>query len=58
VTEITHSAPNELSVERKAPMGFTAVELLLLADWLCDANSGPIHSPPSAPSLSPLQKHP
>jgi hypothetical protein len=52
VTEITRVAPNELSLTRKAPIGFTAVELVLLADWLCDANSGPIHSPqPAAPAI-------
>jgi hypothetical protein len=42
VTEVTRIAPNELSIKRKAPLGFTAVELVLLADWLCNANSGPI----------------
>ena len=46
VTEITRVAPNELSVERKAPVGFTAAELVFLADWLCGANSGPIFPPP------------
>jgi hypothetical protein len=55
VTEITVVAPNELSLTRKAPLGFTAVELMLLSDWICEANAGPIHSPPpfgkKAPSL-------
>jgi hypothetical protein len=53
VTEITRVAPNELSLMRKAPIGLTAVELVLLADWVCDANSGPIHSPqpPPGPAL-------
>jgi len=46
VTEITRHPPNELSITRQAPVGFTAVELVLLADWLCDANTGPIHSAP------------
>jgi hypothetical protein len=45
VTEITRVAPNELSVMRKAPIGFTAVELDLLAAWICEANTGPIHAP-------------
>jgi hypothetical protein len=54
VTEITSVAPNELSVTRKAPVGLTAVELVLLADWLCEANSGPIHSAPPAGPASPL----
>jgi len=48
VTEITRVTPNELAIERNAPIGFTAVELVLLADWLCGANSGPIHSSPSS----------
>jgi hypothetical protein len=52
VTEIKRVAPNELSVTRKGPMGLTAVELVLLADWACDANSGPIHSPqPLGPAI-------
>ena len=54
VTEITSVAPNELSVTRKGPIGFTAVELALLADWLCDANSGPIHSPPQVGTKPPV----
>jgi len=54
VTEITRSAPNELSVTRKAPVGLSALELVSLADWLCDADSGPIHSlPPAGNSGSP-----
>jgi hypothetical protein len=48
VTEITRSAPNELSVTRKAPVGLSALELVSLANWLCDADSGPIHSLPHA----------
>jgi hypothetical protein len=48
VSEMTHVAPNELSFVRKGPLGLTAVELVLLADWICDANSGPIHSPQPA----------
>ena len=52
VTEITRITPNELSVLRKAPIGFTAVELVSLADWVCDANSGPIHTPqPAGPAI-------
>jgi hypothetical protein len=47
-TEITSVASNELSLERKSTLGFTAVELTLLADWICDADSGPIHSPAKA----------
>jgi hypothetical protein len=58
VTEITRVAPKELSVARTAPIGFTAVELVLLADWLCDANSGPIHSAPPFVKKAPLPAHP
>jgi len=54
VTEITRVAPNELSIARKAPVGFTAVELVLLADWLCDANSGPIHPRPTVGKKAPV----
>jgi hypothetical protein len=54
VTEITRVAPNELSVTRKAAIGLTALELVLLADWICDANSGPIHSPQPAGAPMPL----
>lgn len=34
VTEITQTAPDELSFKRKAPAGLTAFELLALANWL------------------------
>jgi hypothetical protein len=54
VTEITRVAPNELSLTRKAPIGVTALELVLLADWVCDADSGPIHSPPPADAAGPV----
>jgi hypothetical protein len=53
VTEITRVAPNELSVTRNAPLGFTAVELVLMADWLCDASSGPIFPKPSNAKKAP-----
>jgi hypothetical protein len=43
VTEITRIAPNELLLTRKAPIGLTSLELVLLADWICDANTGPIN---------------
>jgi len=33
-TEITESAPGKLSFVRKSDVGFTAVELQMLADWL------------------------
>jgi hypothetical protein len=57
VTEITRVAPDELSLVRTSPLGFTAVELTLLSDGLCDANAGPIQSPPrSGPAIPPLAK--
>lgn len=34
VTEITQTAPNELTLTRKAPGGLTAIELFALASWL------------------------
>ena len=34
VTEVTQTAPNELSFTRKAPAGLTAFELTALANWL------------------------
>jgi hypothetical protein len=34
VTEVTQTAPNELTFMRQAPGGFTAVELVALANWL------------------------
>jgi len=54
VTEITRVAPNELSLTRKAPIGVTALELVLLADWACEANSGPIHSAQTSDPAGPL----
>jgi hypothetical protein len=34
VTEVTQTAPGQLSFERRSSLGLTAVELHLLADWL------------------------
>jgi hypothetical protein len=34
VTEATETAPNEVTFTRRAPGGFTALELLALANWL------------------------
>ena len=34
VTEVTQTAPNELSFKRSAPGGLTAIELIALANWL------------------------
>jgi hypothetical protein len=52
-TEIARTGPNELSLERKGPIGFTAVELAWLADWICDLDSGPIHPPLPAAKKGP-----
>ena len=38
ITEITQSGPAEMTFTRKAPGGFTAVELFALANWLEAAN--------------------
>jgi hypothetical protein len=38
ITEITQTAPDELTFTRKAPGGLTAVELFALANWLEAAN--------------------
>jgi hypothetical protein len=48
VTEITHVAPNELSVVRNAPLGFTGIEMFLLSDWLRTIGSPPIDPRPPA----------
>lgn len=48
VTEITRTAPNELSVVRNAPVGFTGIEMFLLLDWLNTVGSPPIGSRPPA----------
>jgi hypothetical protein len=39
VTEITHSAPNELSIVRKGPLGLTGLEIILLVNWLSDSGA-------------------
>jgi hypothetical protein len=57
-TEVTHISPNELAVVRNAPLGLTAVELVLLADWFCGANTGPIHSPLPFGNMAPPAPHP
>ncbi|HEX4121281.1 MAG TPA: hypothetical protein VH619_11740 [Verrucomicrobiae bacterium] len=37
VTEITRTAPNELSIVRQGPLGLTGLEIVLLSDWLTAA---------------------
>ncbi|MGD0814695.1 MAG: hypothetical protein ABSA83_13900 [Verrucomicrobiota bacterium] len=49
VTEITRTAPNELSVVRRAPLGFTGIELFLLSDWLSTLGLPPVQSRPPGP---------
>jgi hypothetical protein len=56
VTEITQTAPNELTFTRRAPAGLTAMELVALADWLeatnfpgCDLRLPPNPPPDSEP---------
>jgi hypothetical protein len=34
VTEITRAGPNELSIVRTGPLGFSGLEIVLLTDWL------------------------
>jgi hypothetical protein len=49
VTEITRTAPNELSVVRNGPVGFTGIELFLLSDWLSTLGLPPVETRPPAP---------
>jgi hypothetical protein len=56
VTEVTQTAPNELTFTRKAPAGLTAIELFALASWL-EAKNFPgcdLRLPP--PRVRPGQK--
>lgn len=46
ITEITQTAPNELTFTRVAPGGLTAVELFALASWLEAANFPGCDLPP------------
>jgi hypothetical protein len=39
ITEITRTAPTELTVARKSPFAFSSVELVLLSHWLSDTGS-------------------
>jgi hypothetical protein len=48
VTEITRVAPNELSVVRNSPVGFTGIEMFLLSEWLSNLAPPPLNSPPPA----------
>jgi hypothetical protein len=72
VTEITQTAPAELTFERRAPGGLTALEFFALASWLeapdfpgCDLSlparpkrfRHPATQTPRAPSAPPLISH-
>jgi len=65
VTKVTQTGSNELSFQRKAPGGLTAIELIALANWLeapnfpgCDLRlpppsprpKRPLHNQPGAPA--------
>jgi hypothetical protein len=58
VTEITREAPNELSLVRNAPLGFTGLELILLSDWISRSRAGLGNPERSPASRSPLPQHP
>jgi hypothetical protein len=51
VTEVTQTAPNELTFLRQAPGGLTAIELVALANWLEATNFpvGDLRLPPRLP---------
>ena len=46
VTEITRQSPNELAVIRKSPFGLTALETILLSDWLSGRSPSHVGPPP------------
>jgi hypothetical protein len=43
VTEVTRTAPDELTVTRSAPLVFTGLELVWLSHWLADVPAGPLN---------------
>jgi hypothetical protein len=43
VTEVTRTAPDELTVVRSAPLVFTGLELVWLSHWLADVPAGPVN---------------
>jgi hypothetical protein len=60
VTDISQTAPNELSFTRRAPAGFTAFELTALANWL-EASNFPgcdLRLPPPKPLPQGLRLRP
>jgi len=73
VTEVTQTAPNELTFKRTASAGLTAIELRAFADWLeapkfpaldlrlppprVRAGPGALNRPATTPAM-PAQPHP
>ncbi len=43
VTEVTRTAPDELTVTRSAPLVFTGLELVWLSYWLADVPGAPVN---------------
>jgi hypothetical protein len=43
VTEVTRTAPDELTVVRSSPFVFTGLELVWLSHWLADVPAGPVN---------------
>ena len=55
-TEITQSAPDQMTFKRRAPGGFTALELLALANWFDAPNfpGGNLQLPPKSERMKQL----
>ena len=49
VTEVTRVAPDELCLTRRAPLGFTGIEIFLLSDWLSMISPSPDADPSPSP---------
>ncbi len=54
VTEITRVAPNELSLLRTSPLGFTGIETILLSDWMSGLHVGRTNAAETPASKSPM----
>jgi hypothetical protein len=60
VTEISRTAPNQLTLIRRSPIGLTSIEAVLLSHWLIGTGSGPIDMrllPPRAKVTGPGAGH-
>ena len=56
ITEITRTAPAELTVARKSPFGLTSLEIVLVSHWLSGTGSpgiNPYLLPPPAKMTGP-----